>query len=57
MTAAVPSMYVVEDFPPLHWLNAALEDACDAALVELAIDDGECLTAPLDHPGLSFVLR
>ena len=54
--AAVPSMDVVEDLPALLWLDAVLEDDGDAALVELVVDDGEGLAAPLNHPGLRLVL-
>jgi hypothetical protein len=55
--AAVSSMDVVQNFPALRWLDAALEDVGDAALVELAVDSGEGLAAPLDHPGLRLIPR
>ena len=57
MMAAVPSMDVVEYFPALRLLDAALENTGDTALVELVVDAGEGLAAPLDHPSLSLVLR
>src|SRR3954470_7472020 len=55
VVAAVPSMDVVEDLVTLSWLDAALEHSCSAALIELVVDDGEGLAAPLNHPGLRFV--
>ena len=53
--AAFALVDLLEEDAPLSWLDAALEDAAYAALVQLVVDDGEGLGAALDLPGQDLV--
>ena len=57
MVAAVAGVDVVEDLVSFGGLDAALEYAGDAALVELAVDDGVGLASACDHPSVRLVCR
>src|SRR3954469_1609485 len=57
VVAAVAGVDVVEDLASFGGLDAALEHAGDAALVELAVDDGEGFASACDHPGVRLVCR
>ena len=57
VVAAVAGVDVVEDFASFSGLDAALEYAGHAALVELAIDDDEGFAAEHDNSRLCLVAR
>jgi hypothetical protein len=56
MVAALPLMYLSQQLYPFFWLNALLEDARHAALVQLTVDDYVCSHAALKSPGFQFIL-
>jgi hypothetical protein len=50
-------MYFFQKLSPFFWLDALLEDPRHAALVQLAVDDGVCLSTALEPPSFCFVRR
>src|SRR4051812_49872469 len=57
VVAAVAGVDDVEDLASFGGLDAALEHAGHAALVELAVDDGEGFASTRNHPGVCLVCR
>ena len=55
VVTAVAGVNVLEDFASFSGLNAALEHAGHAALVELAVDDDEGFAATCYHPVVRLV--
>src|SRR4051812_34855685 len=57
VVAAVAGVDVVEDLSSFGGLDAALEHAGHAALVELVVDDGEGFASACNHPSVCLVCR
>jgi hypothetical protein len=55
--SALPLVYLLQQLFSFFRFDALLEDSRHTALVQLAVDDGVCLRAALESPGLCFVLR
>jgi hypothetical protein len=57
MVSALPLVYLPQELYPFFRLDALLEDARHAALVQLTVDDCVCSRAALKSPSFHFVLR